>query len=311
MKDLNSETSIIIVDGLPKINPSPVIGQICTCETDARNKCNCFKKPCECDNDDHSFKCVCFKSEPCLCYSDEIETTCTCTESKVCLCHSDNKPRPICTCDQTNPCFCHSNDMSSVCNCNIDENNQEIIPTTNQELAHNHKECTCKEERHYTKEPVSDECQCFPNKVCDCDYPGDCKCFHMCECTKPCICDYIKDKINKPDLNNKSQCICLNKNLDDEVDRRENKLKKVKVSKQGYRWCNEVDDHHTFFDYGYGRHDKILPDNNIIEKVKILGLYNEKVEENVNITKENKASEYKKKTKPSLDCCSAVGGIDY
>lgn len=338
-----SNASVIIVDGLPRLNSAPRLPKECTCEADNRGKCECFTKlPCSCaPKTEPDPECICPElKEVCICHSGEVKTVCTCKESKVCLCHPDNKPRPVCTCDETIPCICHhpinvfpvcTCDDSDNCKCQImkpkpkcyclkgkdcdclqdscicglhdsctcipEENEQSCLENVNSNSAcscGNIRECNC------TKSP--DSCQCFPNKDCTCEDPDDCKCFHPCECTKPCLCDV--------QLNEKKEKICLCKSFHLDNNDGTDKLKKVRVSKEGYRWCHDVDPQHTYFDFAYGRHDKISYKEEPEIKVKILGLHDEKSTNNAEETHDANIPQFKKNvTKSSLDCCSAVGGM--
>lgn len=142
---------------------------------------------------------------------------------------------------------------------------------------------------------------------------GICKCCEVCECVKPCVCDALPDP---------NECICSevasNKVGEDSLSHlpppeEPVKLKRKRAGKHGYRWCPEVDPKHTFFDYAYGRHDKIDYTVKEPEKVKIMGLEERSVQgtnerEEVN---EKQDLHFKKKSirETSLDCCSAVGGI--
>ncbi|XP_028177359.1 uncharacterized protein LOC114365091 [Ostrinia furnacalis] len=233
------------------------------------------QEPCLCQKPDPKPVCKCLKGKSCIC----TENACVCGVQKTCVCEPTDDEEPICKSDES----------KSICSC--------PVPL----------ECKCD-----AKSP--DDCTCFPPQLCACgNDPGKCKCFAACDCSAPCICDTKVDD---------DECICLDKTKqlakglvctcsskekekDDPM-----KLKRMRAGKQGYRWCHEVDPRHTYFDYGYGRHDKISYKFQEREKIKILGLGDEKEEEEVCAVHGVKAPPYKKKVrKPSIDCCSALGGI--
>lgn len=380
----DSKASLMMVDGMPKINPAAK-GQIfCTCDTDKKGDCTChIKLPCRCGAKTAA-ECTCLKQdEICICHESKPMPVCTCKGSLICTCHPDGKIRPICTCDKVDkPCLCHPGKFPSpICLCKqkpkfqfddlksigevVEEEAEEeektaeaagemehepcqcqkpdpkpickclkgkdcicaekscicgvqktcvCEPTDSQEVFCKSEDsksiCSCPIPRECTCDAKTDNCKCFPKPNCTCGDPDNCKCFVPCDCTDPCICETA---VQKP-----TECICLSKSKYDVEgvvctcpckDEESKKLKRVRAGKHGYRWCHDVDPRHTYFDYGYGRHDKIsykLPE---VEKVNIQGLHDEKQGEETCAVHGVKAPPYKKKIrKPSLDCCSAVGG---
>lgn len=313
-KAQTSRDSIIIVDGLPKVNVEAKVDKTCLCDIDENKKCTCFAKmPCRCvDPDNPEPECKCSKLEHiCLCHSKEVLPVCTCTESQVCVCHPDNKPRPTCTCGETSPCVCHLHQTYPYCICAESQSDENITESTPE------KTCPCNTaEEHVTSTNMdsTSACRCAAETInetsseshtCACGNPKDCKCFHSCQCEKPCICEYIQDKTSEHD-----ECKCLDVKCASKKCE-SNKLKKVKVSKEGYRWCHDTDPHHTFFDFGYGRHDKIEFDGPVLQdKITILGLHDKEEAKELIAEKADEIPKYrKKKCGPSLDCCSVVGGI--
>lgn len=231
-------------------------------------------EPCECQKPDPKKRCLCRKGKECICTKYE----CVCGFKKTCVCEpegSDELP-------------CKSDESMSICSCNV-------IPV-----------CNCETE--------GIECKCFPtNAVCTCKNPNNCKCTKVCDCAYPCICDTAVEKIE--------ECICLDKAKQIQkgyictcppVDGASpTVIKKARAGKHGYRWCHDVDPKNTFFDYAYDRYDKISTKKQQEEKFKILGLYDEiKRPEDVCPVHGLKLPRFKKKRfrKPSIDCCSAVGG---
>ncbi|XP_047507524.1 uncharacterized protein LOC125051328 [Pieris napi] len=237
------------------------------------------------------------EKEPCLCQKPEkvVKPICFCKKGRECICEQDVcicGVQPTCVCEKVEeeepPC--KDDDNKSICSC-------PVVPL-----------CTC-----FAESP--EKCKCFPNpQICTCGDPENCKCFKSCECTDPCLCDTAPPKEegictcpdNKTIKAGGLICTCPRKKP---VQR---KLKRTRAGKHGYRWCHDVDPKHTYFDYGYGRHDKISYKEEEREKIKILGLHEEKVDDAAGPcpVHEIKAPAYVKKIrKPSLDCCSAVGGI--
>lgn len=381
----NSKASVIIVDGLPKINPVINDKNICTCTVDKTGKCECYTKlPCHCGAKTTA-ECACAQLENiCICHKGPPQVTCKCKGSDICVCHPDGKIQPVCTCDLVDkPCFCHKGKFPSpICTCpykpkfnseniiSIDEIESQVTEQSSSSKAlenqHDTKEpclcqasekkdrclcikgeecicnevacicgirktctceptaitdelckrddsksiCSCPTEKPCTCDVESVECKCFPNPNCTCGDPENCKCFSICDCTDPCLCDIQSTKPEEcvcpdnirqgiPDV----ECTCIVKQEEGK------KLKRIRAGKHGYRWCRDVDPKHTFFDYGYGQHDKISYKVQEREKFKILGLYDEKKDVDECHEQDVKAPPYKKQIrKPSLDCCSAVGG---
>lgn len=385
----NSKASLIVVDGLPQINPAAKGPPPCLCEKDKKGICDCHTKlPCQCGAKTKAF-CVCEKAENiCICHDGRPQPVCTCKGSDVCLCHPDGKIRAKCTCDEVEtPCVCHPRKKfpSPVCTCkskpkyeiddrvksieSVEEGSEEINleeETETEEIEEEPclcqkqpkpvclclkgKKCTCKEnacicgvQRTCLCEPTDnevpiceseesksicscpipleckcdakspDDCKCFPPKLCTCGYdPENCKCFMPCDCSAPCVCDTHAAEDECICLDKTKQlvkgivCTCSSKDNEKEDPKI---LKRMRAGKQGYRWCHEVDPQHTYFDYGYGRHDKISYKFQEREKIRILGLGDETEEEEVCAVHGVKAPPYKKKVrKPSIDCCSALGG---
>lgn len=232
------------------------------------------KGPCTCQAPDPKPVCRCQKGKECIC--DEL--TCVCGVKKTCICEPEDGNEP----------YCKSEDSKSVCVC----------PVTT--------ECTC-------EATGPESCKCFPAELCTCGAdPERCKCHTVCDCSLPCICETKKEDDECICLDKSKQiikgvvCTCASKHEKEDP----KKLKRMRAGKHGYRWCHDVDPHHTYFDYGYGRHNKISYKEQEREKLKILGLGDEEeVEEDVCAVHGVKAPPYKKRVrKPSIDCCSAVGG---
>lgn len=231
------------------------------------------QEPCTCQKPDPKPVCRCLKGKKCICNQD----TCVCGVQRTCTCEPEDGEEPI----------CKSDDSKSICSCPVNV------------------DCKC-------DAASPEDCKCFPVENCKCGAdPGKCKCFTVCDCSIPCICDTKVDDDECICLDKTKQlvkgivCTCASKHeKDDPV-----KLKRMRAGKHGYRWCHEVDPHHTYFDFGYGRHDKISYKAQEREKIKILGLGDEEEVEEVCAVHGVKAPPYKKKVrKPSIDCCSAVGG---
>ncbi|XP_053612798.1 uncharacterized protein LOC128676626 [Plodia interpunctella] len=285
------------------------IKPICPCETCVDKPCICrpkvFPSPdCECKEkpklDDNTATESSFRGEfgeegleniheekidPCECQKPDPTPICACLKGDDCICKNNTcvcKVLKSCICekkDSRDP-LCGDNDSKTVCTCPI------------------HNECTCED---------SPNCKCFPKKLCTCGDPENCTCQRICDCIEPCLCDTkpVVEECTCPEKKTTTPaCTCVKKDHG-------NKLKKVRAGKHGYRWCHDVDPRHTYFDYGYDMHDKIDYKEQMRERIKIYGLHEEQAEdEEVAAVDEVKAPPYKKKVrKPSIDCCSAVGGI--
>ncbi|KAJ8721427.1 hypothetical protein PYW07_002202 [Mythimna separata] len=116
---------------------------------------------------------------------------------------------------------------------------------------------------------------------------------------KECIC---LQPSGKPDFASTCQCI-------QEKGQAEKTEKKVRAGKHGYRWCHVVPAEHTYFDYAYGRHDKVNVEEGKEGKFEIQGLNDKKPDAGVCPVHGVTPKFEKKPRKPSLDCCSTVGGI--
>ncbi|KOB72062.1 Uncharacterized protein OBRU01_07472 [Operophtera brumata] len=227
---------------------------------------------CQCQKPDPKPHCMCLKGKDCTCTAN----SCICGVQETCVCEPTDSQESI---------ICKNEDSKSICSCPIP------------------RECTC--------DAKTDDCKCFPKKHCSCGDPENCICFTPCDCTEPCICETA---VQKP-----TEYICLTKSKYDvegvvcicERDEEESKkLKRVRAGKHGYRWCPDIDPRHTYFDYAYDRHDKVSHKPEERQPVEILGLHDVTEEEDVCAIHGVKAPPYKKKIrKPSIDCCSAVGGI--
>ncbi|XP_014363690.2 uncharacterized protein LOC106715019 [Papilio machaon] len=343
----DSKSSLIIKDGMPQINRRNVHQDNCTCEVDQKGRCKCMveipclcgteEKPecvcaaleniCVCNETKPDIKCSCKNTEICTCMEDKCRLICTCDKiDKPCICHRDKFPRPICICkhkpvtsDYSVPsdvpgesvieesttkttkssCDCQKSKPSEPgvqeeISCVCDRKPQGKRSLSCSSTCQNPQECSCNRN-------IDDTCPCFPDtKNCTCGNPENCKCFHICECTAPCICD-IESK-------RQVECTCIKSGGG--VDQGEvKKLKKVRAGKHGYRWCHDVDPRHTYFDYGYGRHDKIMHKEVEEKKVVITDMKGQKEAESDESEKPNIPSYRRKTKKLSLDCCSAVGGI--
>ncbi|CAK1540588.1 unnamed protein product [Leptosia nina] len=190
------------------------------------------KVPCTCQNEDKKPICFCKKGKECICE----EGVCICGVQRSCICEKIEEEEPPCKDDES----------KSICSC-------PVTPL-----------CTC-----FADSP--DKCKCFPKPgLCTCGDPEDCKCFKTCDCKEPCICDVIplqgEGICTCPDNHTKiaggTVCTCPRKKS---IQR---KLKRTRAGKHGYRWCHDVDPRHTYFDYGYGRHDKISYEEPKKEKIK-------------------------------------------
>ncbi|CAG4982078.1 unnamed protein product [Parnassius apollo] len=375
----SSNNSLIIKDGMPKINPTKQNTKYCTCEVDKNGQCKCFLKiPCLCGPKEIR-ECTCSKLDGvCICNDSEPAPVCTCNEAEVCMCDPDGKPRVVCSCDKmSETCICHvDKGLDPNCNCKqkiksdlTSEIHQEFESGRLNELENSGvekakldytripceceksekqvvcqclkgKTCTCKQDVCVCKqenitcaceaingEVVRDNinpkspcnclnteectcssnleiiCQCFPtNKVCCCKNPEKCKCFQTCQCTDPCICDN--------EVDNHNECTCYTESTEiNQKGKRVKKLKKVRAGKHGFRWCHDVNPRHTYFGYGYGRHDKISYKEKTKEKIEILRKNNETVVEVSDVENFEIPIYQKKVSKLSIDCCSAVGGL--
>lgn len=228
--------------------------------------------------------------EPCECQKPEPKQLCYCTKGQACICKTIE-----CVCGVQPKCVC------------LPEGNESI--QCKNELIENKSICSCDKPAACTCGRTISQCICFPVKVCKCGDPDNCKCYSVCDCKGVCICD-TKPIITKA-------CTCVDSSKVPVTDlictcpkKEDNKIRKVRAGKHGYRWCHEVDPHHTYFDYAYDRYDKIEKKESVIEKVVIQGLHEDTTQEEVCPVHEIKAPKCEKKVRrPSLDCCSAVGGI--
>ncbi|XP_026500895.2 uncharacterized protein LOC113404246 [Vanessa tameamea] len=231
-------------------------------------------------------------TEPCTCQQPKPKSICLCKKGEECTCDQNMcicDVLPTCVCEADGKLICENNESKTVCKCEVKA------------------ECTC-----YDKSP--DNCDCFPKpNLCTCGNPENCVCFSTCECTDPCLCDTIPDTRpectcdeNRKDIADGYVCTCPPEKEDDR------KLKKVRAGKHDHRWCHDVDPKHTFFGYAYGRHNKISYKEQDKEKLKILGLYDEIKQDEICEIHKTTVPVFKKKVqKPSIDCCSAVGGISF
>lgn len=244
---------------------------------------------------DVSISMIIIPKEPCTCQKLLPGPTCYCLKGKECLCKpgecSCGVP-PTCICEPTGSgeIACKDDDSKTVCMCPVEQ------------------VCTCD-----TKSP--DACECFPKPVeCACDNPEGCTCGTTCDCVPPCMCNLVQKKKdictcdeNRTEIAGSLLCTCPPKKQ--EV----TKLKRVKAAKHGYRWCPDVDPRHNYFGYSYDKHDKISYKEQEKEKLKNLGLYEETTSTEGPCPihgSQPVIPEFKKKVrKPSLDCCSSVGGI--
>ncbi|XP_063619411.1 uncharacterized protein LOC134792128 [Cydia splendana] len=228
--------------------------------------------PCDCQKPMPKKRCLCLKGQTCSC-----DIVCVCDIRKTCVCESEDGEPPK----------CETQESKSICSCPVPQI------------------CTCDAE-------PDGICKCYPEPKptqCTCENPENCKCFSVCECTSPCICDIQTKKLLECTCTetNSIDCTCHPKS----IDLSPLKLKKTRAGKHNYRWCHDVDPRHTYFDYEYGRHDKISHKEEKKEKLKILGLYEEKRGTETSAADiEIDAPEYKKHVrKPSIDCCSTLGGM--
>ncbi|KAI8422608.1 hypothetical protein MSG28_006392 [Choristoneura fumiferana] len=195
------------------------------------------------------------EQEPCDCQKPEPKDPCLCLKGKVCIC----KPN-MCICGVQKNCLCDPAEGKVKCKDQVDK----LI-------------CSCEVSKQCLCDKNSPEgCKCYPKPpCCTCGNAEDCACFTVCECAQPCLCDTQPEKKECVCLDTPTsapECTCTVKQ-DQGL-----KLKKKRIGKHGYRWCHDVDPRHTYFDYAYDRHDKISYKEQEREKLKILGLYDEKEE---------------------------------
>ncbi|KAF9414386.1 hypothetical protein HW555_007700 [Spodoptera exigua] len=229
------------------------------------------------------------EEEPCACQKPDPKNSCLCLKGKDCTCLSS------CACGIQSTCLCEPEECQDLpCK---EGKNKSISCTCDAP-----KDCKC------SPETTSGICKCFPVKICTCKNPENCKCFTTCDCTNPCICDTAPVKsdecvcLSKPEI---SDLVCTCRRTDDTAA----KIKKLRKGKHGYRWCHEVDPRHTFFNYAYGRHEKLKTEETINEQFQIKGLHDKQHTDECPIHGPKLPKFEKKPRKPSLDCCSAVGGI--
>ncbi|KAJ8730716.1 hypothetical protein PYW08_002129 [Mythimna loreyi] len=245
------------------------------------------EQPCVCQTPDPKKKCYCLKGKDCTCL-----TECICGVQRPCLCEPEESPNPLLSgltpesarvkCDNI-PCKQNDENIST-CSCD------------------DPKLCTCDHEK------TGAACKCFPEQVCTCGDPEKCKCFSVCDCINPCICDTLPIK--------PKECTCLKPSRAPDyasicqcIQSPTKSQKKVRAGKTGYRWCHVVPPKHTYFDYAYGKHDKINDEIPKEEKFEIQGMHDKKPELGACPVHGATPKFEKKPRKPSLDCCSAVGGI--
>ncbi|XP_068632891.1 uncharacterized protein [Battus philenor] len=314
----------------------------CICGANERSECTCSEVPkvCFCNELKPNIVCTCEEAEVCTCYPDgKLRVICTCDKvDRPCLCHPKKFPYPVCICkhkpvfdestydyeiEGENTLETSSRTTKSLCKCQdpivpvpektICECDQKIVcacepPCGTLVPDFNGPKLTCSTICRDTQEcPCSNtniNCKSFAaNKACTCGDSENCKCFKICECSDPCMCD-VGSKFTK-------ECTCLTKPADEIVEQLEGvkKLKKVRAGKHGYRFCHDVDPRHTYFGYGYGRHDKIIHKEEKPKKIEITDNAVKATEEVTEGEKEDLPVYNKKLGKLSLDCCSAVGGI--
>ncbi|GBP61908.1 Ciliogenesis-associated TTC17-interacting protein [Eumeta japonica] len=289
----NSSTSVTLVDGVPQVN----LTYLCKCNIDKFGKCLCFKRlPCKCrppvpKKVTPKKECKCKNRGTKLCSCNEDKPKCKCATGQRCVCQFG-----YCTCDkqeELNPSAILVDTAPTTC-----DENQNI-------------ECSC---------DVSITCICpsppekdknEPESVCEA--PEDCQCHDQCFC-KYSACD------TKP-VNQAIDNVCVSfdrlvgsglKPESEEIPMTMRKLKRVPVGKEGYRWCYEVDPFHTYFDFGYGMQEKFEVIESDDEKFAIQGLHDNNKSSSCEETEhldENTLPRFKKEIrKPSIDCCSVVGG---
>lgn len=318
--------NICICNDIPQLKCKCKPRKVCLCHPDGKPRpiCTCanIEKPCICQAGKFPFPiCQCKNKTPSTSSIDELngeenlseqsETTKDYKSETTVPCECQKPtPKPICRCKKGKECLCSEGtclcDMQSTCICDPEEGEIACQIDDSKTICNcpAEPECTC-----YGKLP--DECACFPKqKFCTCGNAEDCTCFLTCECKDPCLCDLVKRE---------NICVCEEKKFDSEESVsvesvKEKKLKKVRAGKHGYRWCHEVDPKHTFFDYAYDRHKKISYKEQEKQQLKILGLYEEPktTTSDVAAVQSEQGPVFKKKVrKPSIDCCSAVGGNFY
>ncbi|XP_039751403.1 uncharacterized protein LOC120627467 isoform X2 [Pararge aegeria] len=232
--------------------------------------------------------------KPCTCQEPSPKPVCFCMKGKECLCKGGE-----CSCGVPPSCICEPSESGRIA-CDDDDSKTVCVCPAEQV-------CTCD-----TNSP--DHCKCFPNPIdCTCGEPENCVCNKVCDCIPPCMCNFKQKKKdfctcdeNRTEIAGGLLCTCLPKK------EKVTKLKRVRAGKHGFRWCPDVDPKHNYFGYSYDRHDKISFKEQEKEKLKILGLYEEPTQEQEGTCPVHQAiaPEFKKKVrKPSLDCCSGVGGI--
>ncbi|KAL4716404.1 hypothetical protein ACJJTC_006766 [Scirpophaga incertulas] len=207
-----SKMSLMLVDGLPKINPKQNLPISCTCKVDKKGQCECFVKlPCKCGDKSKS-ECDCFKLENiCICEA-EPQLKCTCSGSKVCLCHPDGKINVKCTCDMIKkPCICHKDKYPSpTCICDSKPRNQNISSMSsmnNTEIGYKGMEL---EELEYLTDTAGDAiepCDCQKISLCHCVKGKECICKEsscICGVQKSCLCD----SEDLPCINEESKSVC-------------------------------------------------------------------------------------------------------
>ncbi|XP_041988404.1 uncharacterized protein LOC121739877 [Aricia agestis] len=310
--------------------------------------CDKLDAICICDEKELKITCTCKPSLVCLCASDgKIQPKCTCIaevdeksdneedkqkvlkENIVLKCSCPNIATAECNCntvpeqDVNLKCSC-PNIAAAECNCNTVSNQDIQLKCSCPNIATG--ECNC----NNIEQDVPLKCSCSnitieecerssPPEECTCGDTNDCKCSDTQEKTSvthesgdACVCDTPSENTCDCDpcacAEISDPCIC-DKDIS-EAQEKPTKLVRKRAGKHGHRWCHQVDPRHTYFDYAYDRHDKIdykVPEK---EKFKILGLHDEIKSEIKVETEEITVPIFKRKVrKPSLDCCSAVGGI--
>ncbi|KAH9644954.1 hypothetical protein HF086_001721 [Spodoptera exigua] len=95
----NSKTSVVVVDGMPKLNIAAKTQIYCTCKKDKTGDCPCFLKiPCSCTPETKT-TCTCSElKDICVCAPGHPQITCKCESASVCTCDPTGKIMPVCTC---------------------------------------------------------------------------------------------------------------------------------------------------------------------------------------------------------------------